>query len=226
MKIVPAVLAERENDFFFLIKQAEAFTDYVQIDIMDGFFVPSRSISSAAINRLKTTLDFEVHLMVKHPSAYMTMVDHPRLRKVIYHVESGVEDITFIHQLKDRGLAPGLAIKPGTPIKGFHHLIEHVDTLLFMTVDPGYYGSPFKPEVLDKIKETRSRFHNILIGADGGVSLDNLHLFINAGVDYACVGSRIFLGDNPGDNFRGFLKRIEEEYGQEDSHKVFQPDKE
>jgi len=65
MKIVPAVLAERENDFFFLIKQAEAFTDYVQIDIMDGFFVPSRSFPVSALNRLSTNTDFEIRLKVR-----------------------------------------------------------------------------------------------------------------------------------------------------------------
>jgi ribulose-phosphate 3-epimerase len=210
MKIIPAVLAERENDFFYLIRQAEAFTDYVQIDIMDGFFVPSSSFPIPALNRLRTTLDFELHLMVKHPSAFMIQVDHPHLKKVIFHIESGVEPLDFISQMNDRGITPGLAIKPETPIEGFHHLIDHVDTILFMTVDPGYYHSPFKPEVLDKIKETRSRFPNILIGADGGISLENLHALIDAGVDYACVGSRIFLDDNPAENYRRFHRRSEE----------------
>ena len=198
MKIVPAILAERENDFCFLMKQAEAFTDYVQIDIMDGFFVPSRSFPVSALNRLKTSLDFEIHLMVKHPSAFMIQIDHPRLRRVIYHV------------LRKRGIEPGIAIKPETPLDESYHLREHIDTMLFMTVDPGYYGSPFKPEVLDRIKETRFRFSKILIGADGGVSLDNLHLFINAGVDYVCVGSRIFIGNNPGENYRRFLRGLKE----------------
>jgi len=210
MKIVPAILAERENDFFFLMKQAEAFTDYVQIDIMDGFFVPSRSFPVSALNRLKTSIDFEIHLMVKHPSAFMIQIDHPRLRKVIYHVESEVEHLDFINQLKKRGTEPGIAIKPETPVDELYRLTGLIDTVLFMTVDPGFYGSPFKPEVLDKIKETRSLFSKILIGADGGVSLDNLHLFINTGVDYVCVGSRIFLGDNPGENFRRFVRRLEE----------------
>jgi len=85
MKVTPAILAERENDFFYLIRQAEAFTDYVQIDIMDGFFVPSRSFPVPALNRLTTTLGFEIHLMVKHPSAFMIQVHHPNARKVIYH---------------------------------------------------------------------------------------------------------------------------------------------
>jgi ribulose-phosphate 3-epimerase len=210
MEIIPAVLAERENDFFYLIRQAETFTDYVQIDIMDGFFVPSRSFPVPALNRLKTTLAFEIHLMVKHPSAFMIQVDHPHLKKVFFHIESEVEPLDFISQMKNRGITPGLAINPETPIEGFHHLTDYVDTILFMTVDPGYYGSPFKPEVLDKIKETRSRFQNILIGADGGVSLDNLHVLIDAGIDFACMGSRIFQGDNPGENYREFLRRIED----------------
>lgn len=210
MMIVPAILTERENDFFFLVKQAETFTDYVQIDIMDGFFVPSRSFPVSALKRLKSDIEFEIHLMVKHPSAFMIQVDHPGLKKVIYHVESEVEHLDFITQLRKRGIGPGLAIKPDTPVDEFNRLAGHIDTLLFMTVDPGYYGSPFKPDVLRKIKETRSHFSNIIIGVDGGVSLDNLNSFIDAGVDYVCVGSRIFESDNPGENYRQFLKKVDD----------------
>ncbi len=222
MRIVPAILAERENDFFFFVKQAEAFTDYVQIDIMDGFFVPSRSFPVSALKRLKTTIDFEIHLMVKHPSAFMIQIDHPRVRKVIYHVESAVEHLAFINQLKRHGIEPGIAIKPETPLDMFNRLAGLVDTLLFLTVDPGFYGSPFKPTVLEKIREIRSRFPNTIIGADGGVSLDNLNLFIDAGVDYACVGSRIFLGDNPGENYEQFLRKLEE-IDMATRHSVFPP---
>ena len=210
MKIVPAVLAERENEFFVLVKQSEAFTDYVQIDIMDGFFVPSCSFPVSALKKLRTNIDFELHLMVKHPSAFMIQVDHPRLRKVVYHIESDVNHGDFISQLNKRGIESGLAIKPDTPLEAFRHIAGHVDTLLFMTVDPGYYGSPFKPEVLEKIQETRALFKAKVIAVDGGVSVGNLELFLQAGVDYACVGSRIFQGDNPGENYRQFLRRLEE----------------
>lgn len=210
MKVIPAILAERENDFFYLIRQAEAFTDYVQIDIMDGFFVPSRSFPVSALNRLNTSLDLEIHLMVKHPSAFMIQVEHRHVRKVIYHVESSVEHLDFIGQMKKRGIATGLAVKPGTPAQDYQGLIRDVDSLLFMTVDPGYYGSPFKPAVLDTIKMTRTHFPDIVIGVDGGVSLDNLHLFIDAGVDYVCVGSRIFQDGDPPENYKRFLRKIED----------------
>jgi ribulose-phosphate 3-epimerase len=163
--------------------------------------------------------------MVKHPSAFMVQVAHPRLRKVIYHVESDVKHRDFISQLKKQGIASGVAIKPDTPLDAISHIAGHVDTLLFMTVDPGYYGSPFKQEVVEKIQETRSRFNDTVIAADGGVSLSNLHLFLDAGVDYACVGSRIFHGDNPGENYRQFLRRLEE-LDTGDSNKSFQLTKE
>lgn len=210
MKVIPAILAERENDFFYLIRQAEAFTDYVQIDIMDGIFVPSRSFSVPALNRLNTALDFEIHLMVKHPSAFMIQVRHRHVRKVLYHVESRVEHRDFIDQMNNRGMRTGIAVKPETPVEFFQNLVRFVDSILFMTVDPGYYGSPFKPEVLEKIKNTRDRFPDVLIGVDGGVSLDNLNLFVDAGVDYVCVGSRIFQGGDPGENYRKFLRNVEE----------------
>lgn len=210
MKIIPAVLAERKDDFLSFMKQAEQFADYVQIDLMDGIFVPSRSVPASIINDLATSVDFELHLMVKHPSSYMSAVKHPRMKRVIYHVESEVKHDSFVRQLTEQGIVPGIAIKPETPLTHFQNLVDGVGTLMFMTVDPGFYGSPFKASVIEKIGETRARFPDVLIGVDGGVSLDNLHLFLDAGVDYVCVGSRIFRGDDPGENYRSFVKRVED----------------
>lgn len=210
MKIVPAILAESVQDFLLRLRQAESFTDYVQIDIMDGVFVPSRSFPAAEITGIDTTLNFEIHLMVKHPSALMICIDNPHLKKVIFHMESDVKHLDLVSQLRKRGIEAGLAVNPETEIYEFGAIAESVGTLLFLTVDPGRYGSLFKPDVLKKITEARDIFKNKTIAADGGVSIENLKLFFDTGVDYVCVGSRIFLNNNPAESYRRFTNRLGE----------------
>jgi ribulose-phosphate 3-epimerase len=208
VKIVPSILADNTNDFLSLIRQAESFASYVQIDLMDGLFVPTKSIPLSSINSLETSLHFEVHLMFHNPLAAITTIDHPGLRKVIFHIESDGDHQEVVRGLRKRGIGVGVAINPGTAIDGIAELAADADTLLFMTVDPGRYGSPFITAVIDRVKKVRKPFIDKIIAVDGGVSADNLRLFADAGVDYACVGSRIFLGGNPADNYRGFMQRL------------------
>ena len=210
MKIVPSILADNTDDFLMRLRQAESFSDYVQIDLMDGIFVSSRSFPEEAINDIITSLSFEVHLMVKNPSQFMSRIDNPHLKKVLFHFESDVEHLIFINQMKQRGIAAGIAIKPETEIEEFRAVGEKVDTLLFLTVDPCCYGRPFKPEVLEKIVKARQIFRDKTIAADGGVSLDNLKSFLDAGVDYVCIGSRIFLSGSPEKNYGLFMKTLAE----------------
>jgi ribulose-phosphate 3-epimerase len=208
VKIVPSILAGKLNDFLPLIRQAESFTEYVQIDLMDGFFVPTKSIPPDAINTIETSLSFEMHLMFKDPAGVIAGIHHPGLKKVIFHIESEGSHHEMMALLRNRGIAVGIAINPGTEIDRVGGLAADADTLLFMTVDPGRYGSPFKPEVLEKVASARGLFEQKVIAVDGGVSTDNLGLFVNAGVDYVCVGSRIFLGGSPAENYRTFLQRL------------------
>jgi ribulose-phosphate 3-epimerase len=208
MKIVPAILAENFDDFVLRVRQAETFADYVQVDLMDGSFVPSLSFPAEKLNSVSTSLTFEVHLMVKSPFDYMSQIFSQHLKKVIFHFESEVNHLEFADQMKKRGLDVGIAIKPETTIEEFEGITDNVDSLLFLTVDPGSYGSPFKPEVIQKIRDSRKVFTRKILAADGGVSIKNLKLFLEAGVDYVCVGSRIFLGDDPGHNYELFLKKL------------------
>jgi len=210
MNIVPSVLADNFDDLLLRFRQAESFADYVQIDIMDGVFVPTRSFPAERINELRTTLSFEVHLMVKDPSALAGSIMNPGLRTLIFHYESDGDHRVLINTIKARGLRAGMAIRPETGTDKFREMATHVDTLLFLTVDPGSYGSPFKAEVLGKVAEARQLFPSKTIEVDGGVSLDNLKVFFEVGVDAVCVGSRIFLHGSPGENYRLFTGKVQE----------------
>jgi ribulose-phosphate 3-epimerase len=208
VKIVPSILADTLGDFLPLIRQAESFTDYVQIDLMDGLFVPTKSIPPDVINSIETSLSFEVHLMFMDPAAVIDGIDHPGLKKVIFHIESDGDHHEIMTLLRNRGIRAGIAINPATDMARVGELAAGADTLLFMTVDPGRYGSPFRPEVVEKVSRARKLFEQKVIAVDGGVSVDNLGLFVNAGVDYACVGSRIFLRGSPAENYRTFTQKL------------------
>lgn len=204
MKIVPAILAEDLDGFVERVRQAERFSDYIQIDIMDGKFVDTRSMDPGLIDTIDLTIPFEVHLMVQQPLLSLRAIQSPSLKKAIFHAEAPGDPLKFIKEASGRGLATGLAIKPETSLDSIAKLVPYVDGLLFLTVDPGRYGSPFKPEVMKKLMSARQRFPDTTIGADGGVSLENLRAFYDAGVDYVCIGSRIFLEGKPEEKYRRF----------------------
>jgi ribulose-phosphate 3-epimerase len=148
--------------------------------------------------------------MVKDPSSLMGRIRNKSLKKVLFHFESDVDHLEFIRSLRERGLGAGLAVKPETGLGEIGGVAPHADTLMFLTVDPCCYGNPFRAEVLDKVAEARRLFPGKTISVDGGVSLENLRSFMDLGVDYACVGSRIFQDGPPEKNYRLFLERMDE----------------
>ncbi len=117
--------------------------------------------------------------MVKDPLNFLSHIHNPRLKKVLYHVETDVDHHCLINYINGRGLSAGIAIKLETKIEEFKDLVKYIDTLLFLAVDPCCYGNPFNPEVMEKIAEARELFPEIDIAVDGGVSPDNLKSFID-----------------------------------------------
>ena len=206
MRIVPAILTDKLDDFRNMLDIAKVFTDYVQVDFMDGVFVPSKSISLDALMGVKIPLDMEAHLMVKDPNAYLASLKSIGAKKVILHFEADPDPEKVISNVRGLDMEVGLAINPKTAISEFQSLVPHVDSFLFLSVDPGFYGSPFIPGVLDEIRRFRAQFPSAFIGIDGGISLDNIKKVKAAGVDYACVGSRIFLQPDPKESYEAFLR--------------------
>jgi len=201
MKIVPAVLTDRLDQLRDILKKAEEFTDYVQIDFMDGLFVPSKSVSPKDITGVKTSLVCEAHLMVEKPAEYLTDLKRFGFKRIIFHCEADSHPRAVIRTIKEQGIESGIAINPETDISGLDSLVSELDSVLFLSVRPGFYGSPFIPSVLDKIRGFRERYPSVVIGIDGGVALDNISEINSLGVDYACVGSRIFLSEDPAGSY-------------------------
>jgi ribulose-phosphate 3-epimerase len=211
-KIVPAILTEDPKALDLMIHQAEEFTTYAQIDIMDGQFVPSQSITGEHLIGLTTKLSWEAHLMIEHPERYLEDFKRAGAQKIVFHFEATTSPQEVISLTKKLGMTAGLAINPETPISAINSIVHEVDSVLFLTVNPGFYGSQFLPEVMDKVAEFRSTVPGIYTGVDGGIKESNVTQIAGYGVDYIFVGSAIFLQPNPGDSFRHLQELANEGY--------------
>ncbi len=202
VRLVPAILTDDPSTLEKMVHQAESFTDYVQIDIMDGHFVPSRSVPWEHVAGLSINIKWEAHLMVAHPEKYLEGFTQAGASKIIFHYEATASPREVIHQIRNLGIEVGLAINPETPVSATAAYIREVDSVLLLTVTPGFYGSKFIPEVMDKVAELRDIHPGIEIGVDGGVKENNIREIASAGVDYICVGSAVFLQSDPVESYR------------------------
>jgi ribulose-phosphate 3-epimerase len=201
LRVLPALLTSNPRELERMLHEAEAFTDRVQVDIMDGRFVPSESISAQDLARVKARLFMEVHLMVMEPEAHLEAFHEAGAGRVVFHYEATLSPSRTIALARHLGLGVGLALNPQTPILEAKPLFGEVDFLLLLSVDPGFYGSPFIPPVLEKAKGLRPLFLGE-IGMDGGIKAENIRQVKEAGVDYACVGSGIFRSPDPARAYR------------------------
>jgi len=195
-----------------MLREAEAFTDRVQVDIMDGRFVPSRSIAAEDLARVKTSLSLEVHLMVSEPETQIKVFLRAGASRVVFHREAAPAPSRTIALARRLGLEVGLAFNPETRCEDSKQLLGEVDFVLLLSVDPGFYGSPFLPSVLEKAQALRRVFPRE-IGMDGGIKVENIRQVKEAGVDYACVGSRIFRAPDPAAAYRELRDLARDEEG-------------
>jgi len=202
IRVVPAILTEDPRALETMVRQAETFTDYVQFDMMDGQFVPSLSISREHLAVLRTKLSWEAHIMVLRPEDYLESLRQAGAQKVVFHYEATSSPREVISMARKLDLGVGLAVNPETPVSTILPLIGEIDSVLFLSVHPGFYGSQFIPEVLDKIVEFRSAQPDVEIGIDGGIKESNIAQVAQTGLDVIYVGSAIFVQPQPGESFR------------------------
>ncbi|MFC2047371.1 ribulose-phosphate 3-epimerase [Chloroflexota bacterium] len=200
-RIVPAILTDDSTALETMVRQVESFTTYVQFDIMDSHFVPSRSITCEHLAALPMKLSWEAHLMAERPEDYLEGFRQAGAQKVIFHYEATPSPREVISRAKGLGLEVGLAVNPETQIFTILPLLDAVDSVLLLTVHPGFYGSQFLPEVLEKVPELCCAQPKMEIGVDGGIKESNATQVAQAGVDVIYVGSAIFLQPQPGESF-------------------------
>ena len=208
-RVIPAILTDDPKALETMVCQAEGFTNWVQFDIMDGQFVPSQSINHEHLAGLPMKLGWEVHLMVQHPEEYVKDFQRAGAQKIVFHYEATSSPREVISLVRDLGLEVGLAVNPETLVSAVLPFASEVDSVLLLSVHPGFYGSKFIPEVLDKVAEFRSAQPGLEIGIDGGMKENNIARGAQAGVDVIYVGSAIFLQPDPGESFRHLQSLIQ-----------------
>lgn len=211
IEIVPAILTNSSDEFEEMIRSVEPHFSYVHLDIADGVFVPNTTIKGAdELERAHTPLKTTVHLMVAGPENIIEQWLHTEVEAFILHIESTKQMDKLISDTKDRGKKVGIAINPDTPIEELTPFVDKVDFVNFMTVDPGFYGSEFRPEVLDKIKDFKRRYANVKISVDGGINPITARKAVEAGADILIAGSYFFrYGQDMNEALENMKKAIE-----------------
>lgn len=212
MEIIPSILVKTKEEFEEKIKTAEevAGVDRIHLDIADGSFVPNSTINGFnEITNVSTDIKIGVHLMVQKPENQIQRWLETDVDKFVVHVESTKRMEQIINDLKENDKIVGIALNPNTSIDDLADYIDEIDFVHFMTVDPGFYGSKFVPEVIEKIKDFHFYYSDVPIEVDGSVNPETIGLLAEAGVSKFIVGSYFWKSKNKKEALETLNKIIE-----------------
>jgi ribulose-phosphate 3-epimerase len=194
IKIIPAIIAKNQKELDERILKVKDFVDIIQLDFMDGRFVPNNSIDFD-FKLPKTDCVFEAHLMINNPKEWVEN-NYMKVDMVLVHFESCDNPASIIDLVKNKGKRFGFVLNPETPVQKIEEYLDDIDQVLIMTVNPGFYGSPFLPETMEKIKKLRKLRSDLDIEVDGGITDKTIHLVFEAGANMFVSGSYIVKSDD------------------------------
>ncbi len=202
--IAPSLLAA---DFLQLQKACdmlnESQADWYHLDVMDGRFVPNISYGPMLVNffRTATTKICDVHLMIEEPERYAEAFKEAGADILTVHYEACTHLHRNIQQIKSLGMQAGIALNPHTPVELLKDILQDIDVVLLMSVNPGFGGQSFIPHTINKIKRMREMIDeqllHVKIEIDGGVTIENAQMIIDVGADVLVAGSTVFKAADP-----------------------------
>jgi len=216
-KIAPSILSADFTRLGEEIKDVEkAGADYIHIDVMDGHFVPNITIGPMIVKaaRRVTDLPLDVHLMISNPDYFIEDFAEAGASIITVHAEALNHLHRTIHLIRDKGVRPGVVLNPATPLGVLEYVLDQLDTVLLMTVNPGFEAQKFIPEVIPKIRRLKKMVTdlnlNLEIEVDGGIDPENIGLVSSAGADVFVAGSAIYYSKDYEETIRLMRERMSE----------------
>jgi ribulose-phosphate 3-epimerase len=196
VKIAPSILSADFGKLNEEIASIEAYADVLHVDVMDGHFVPNITIGPAVVKSIKTKLPLDLHLMIEHPENFLEDFVKAGAASITVHQEACVHLARVLEQIKALGVKAAVSINPATPLAAIGEVLNLVDMVLIMSVNPGFGGQKFIDSALHKICDLRAMAPHLDIEVDGGINAETAKLCREAGANILVAGSYIFGAEN------------------------------
>lgn len=212
VRLCPSILNADQSNLDAEINRVAADSDLLHLDVMDGIFVPNTTFSFKESEQIiaDSPLDVDVHLMICNPDDEAVNYSKAGAASVTFHLEASNDPHSTILRIKESGSRASIAVKPATPFSELEPFLAELDMVLIMTVEPGFGGQAFMPNMMEKVSQVRDGIdrleRDIWLQVDGGISIETIALAASSGADAFVAGSAVYKAESPAQMLRELRK--------------------
>lgn len=195
VEILPAILAKTADEYVRKLKTIEPFTEWAQIDIVDNIYARNQTIDAKVVAAVRTKVKLEIQLMVERIENWLDPFVELRPGRIIFPIESSREPLLLVRHMTQHQIPFGFSLEPHTSVETLQHLVDKIDIVLLLAVNPGFSGQHFYHGVLDKIRRLKAMRPDLKVEIDGGIEPSTARKCAEVGADILAAGSFIF--DHP-----------------------------